>query len=145
MSTPSQLVAAIEARLNDRPLLDEVEVLVEDPNELEARIDKALSELGLAILIGKPRWVNTTPQSTVANMEMVVPIALGENPTLWRDEAHPNRPTCDDAAWEVTLALQGMRVIGFQPLSVTGGDPVDDKARALYEVSVRTKAVVTGK
>ena len=95
----------------------------------------------MLILIGQPSWRNGTEDLLVANMEVTVEIAIGENPKIWRAESGW-KIVALDAAELVTERLQGLRVAGFKPLSVTNGVPVDDKKRQIFQVDAGTKWIV---
>lgn len=139
MGELSDFTAAIEARLKALPALAGIEVLVEDAAELESKINTALAELGMLILIGEPSLDNTTPTSRVGNMKISSSLAVGENPTIWRGVG---KPVCVDVAGIVVKGLQGLAVAGFQPLRVLRADKVPDKRRQIYEIAIESMVIV---
>lgn len=142
------LTAAIEARLTTGFAaiaaanpgtrlqgMSGVKILVEDAHDLETQINKALNELGMALVIGQPVLENTTPLSERANFKVHVSIAIGENPLMARG---PHKPVCLDVVQAVVQLLQQFQIAGFQPLRVQRADFVPDKKRQLYELPVET-------
>jgi hypothetical protein len=115
--------------------ISHVVILVEDAHDLETQINKALNELGMALVIGQPVLENTTPLSQRANFKVNTSIAIGENPLLWRGE---HKPFCLDVVQAVVQLLQGFPVTGFQPLRVQRADFIPDKKRQLYELPIES-------
>ena len=147
MSKLNTLTTAINARLTaglvalnnpvDGPLTTEITVLTEDAGDLETKIDKAINELGLLVLIGQPHFVNTELLANSANCKISLAVAVGENPTLWRDEADL-KPHAVAVMEYVTQLLHQFRVTGFQNLRVLRSDFIPDKKRQMYEISLET-------
>jgi hypothetical protein len=81
----SDLILAIQGRIQGMSQLSGIPVLIEDPLELQEQVDNALSQVGLVILIGQPRWRNLRPDSQAAENKVTVEIAIGEAPTVWRE------------------------------------------------------------
>ena len=120
-----------------------MKVISEDVQDLDTEISKAVEEIGMLILIGQPAWKNLKPDNQTAEMSLVIEIAIGEVPTVWRDaKADPPKPRCMDVAQLVTQLLQGFKVSGYRYLSVQDGKPIRDKKRQLYEVAVAVKWIV---
>jgi hypothetical protein len=143
MANLSDLVAAIEDRLKNAAVLAGASVLTEDVQDLGTEIDKAIADIGMLILIGQPKWKNLKPDNQAAEMGLVIEIAIGEAPTIWRDKrAAPPNPPCVDVAQYVTQLLQGFKVGGYRYLSVQSGNPVRDRKRQLYEVVAAVKWLV---
>lgn len=147
MSKLDTLTAAINTRITtglaalnnaaDGPLTTEITVLTEDAGDLQTKIDKAINELGLLVLIGQPHFVNTELLANSANCKISLAVAVGENPTLWRDEAEL-KPHCVAVMEYVVQLLTQFRVAGFQNLRVLRADFVPDKKRQAYEISLET-------
>jgi hypothetical protein len=138
--TLSDLTAAIEAKLKSIAPQGS-DVLREDAQDLESKINVALGELGMLMLISEPEIENNTPLSRQANWKITLRIAIGENPLIWRDEPL-TKPVCMDVMQLVVRSLQGFSVLGFQPLRCLRGDLVPDKKRQLYEVTVETLLIM---
>lgn len=143
MSKLSDFTKAISDRLTavaaqPGSLLAGITVLTEDAADLETKINKAIEELGLLILIGQPVLENVNGSLTVANMKISSAIAIGENPTLWRDDPL-TKPVCLDIVEAVTAALQGFAEAGFEALRVIRADFIPDKKRQLYELTIETQ------
>jgi hypothetical protein len=115
--------------------LTKVTILIEDAQDLETKINKALNELGMLVLIGQPVLENTTPLSQRANFKVSVSVAVGENPLLWRG-AH--KPVCLDVVQTAVQLLQGFQIQGFLALKVLRGDFIPDKKRQLYELPIES-------
>jgi hypothetical protein len=115
--------------------ISQVAVLTEDAQDLDTKINKALNELGLLVVIGQPVLENTTALAQRANFKISVSIAIGENPLLWRGA---NKPVCLDVVQASMQLLQQYPIAGFQPLRVLRADFVADKKRQLYELAIET-------
>ena len=123
------------------PVTTDISVLTEDTGDLETKIDKAIDQIGLLILIGQPHFVNQTPTAPQSGMKILFAIAIGENPEAWRDEAGLN-PHCLDVVGYVTALLAQYPVAGYLPLRVMRADFFPDKKRQLYELSIETMTTV---
>jgi hypothetical protein len=163
MSQFSDYTAAINARLTaiksaNPPVVDQegfnltaalagVTILVEDTQELETQIDKAMAEVGMLILIGMPTMENTRQAISAADMIVHSAVAVGESPTVWRDApgappSNPPKPVCLDVVQAVVKGLQGLPVTGFRRLRVLRADFVPSKTRQLYEIPIESQTVV---
>src|SRR6516165_6577825 len=128
MSLFSAYTAAIAAQQQSNALAD-VPVLIEDAQELETQIAKAIDEEGLLVLIGMPTMDNTAQSVSVADFKITSSIAVGENPTIWRDNPL-TVPVCLDVVQAVIGALQGLMLQGFaRRLNVMRVDYIPDKKR----------------
>lgn len=144
MATFKELTSAIKARLDAVQLagsLTGVVILVEDACELESKINNALEQQGMLILIGQPVFENNGDSNRVASMKVSSAVAVGENPLMWRDEPL-TKPVCLDVVQTVMESLQGLDVAGFQSLRVLRADFVPDKTRQLYEVAIESDTVI---
>jgi hypothetical protein len=141
MSKLSDYTAAIYQRLKATPELDGIDVFVEDAQDLQSKLDGSLAELGMLILIGQPVLENTSQSLTVANMDITSAVAVGENPTIWRDDPL-TKLVCTDVVEIVARALQGLSVAGFAPLRVLRADFIPDKSRQLYELPIESQYVI---
>jgi hypothetical protein len=115
--------------------MSRVAIMTEDAQDLDTKINKALNELGMVVVIGQPVLENTTPLSQRANFKVHVSLAVGENPLLWRGAL---KPVCLDVVQSVVQLLQGYPVAGFQPLRVQRADFIPDKKRQLYELPIES-------
>jgi hypothetical protein len=147
MSLFSAYTAAIAAQLaiaaqQQSNALADVPVLIEDAQELETQIAKAIDEEGLLVLIGMPTMDNTAQSVSVADFKITSSIAVGENPIIWRDNPL-TVPVCLDVVHAVIVALQGLLVQGFaRRLNVMRVDYVPDKKRQLYEITIESRVAV---
>ena len=147
MSLFSAYTSAIAAQLaiasqQQSNALAGVPVLVEDAQELETQIAKAIDEEGMLVLIGMPTMDNTAQSVSVADFKITSSIAVGENPTIWRDDPL-TVPVCLDVVQAVIVALQGLMVQGFaRRLNVMRVDYIPDKKRQLYEITIESRIAV---
>lgn len=119
-----------------------IPVLIEDANDLETQIQKAINDTGMLVLIGMPTMDNTQQSSAVADLKITSAIAVGENPTLWRDTPL-TKPVCLDVVHSIITTLQGFLVPGFaKRLNVIRVDFIPDKKRQLYEITIESRAVI---
>lgn len=150
MSLFSAYTAAIAAQLaiaaqQQGNALAGVPVLVEDAQELETQIAKAIDEEGMLVLIGMPTMDNTAQSAAVADFKITSSIAVGENPVIWRDPAAAGLtvPVCLDVVQAVIIALQGLMIQGFaRRLNVMRVDFIPDKKRQLYEITIESRIAV---
>lgn len=147
MSLFSAYTAAIAAQLSaaaqqqGNPLAD-VPVLIEDAQELETQITRAIDEEGMLVLIGMPTMDNTAQSAAIADFKITSSIAVGENPVIWRDNPL-TVPVCLDVVQAVVVALQGLMVQGFaRRLNVMRVDFIPDKKRQLYEITIESRIAV---
>jgi hypothetical protein len=142
MSKLSDFTKAIYDRLKALPTLEGVDVFVEDAEDLQTKIDTSLAHLGMLILIGQPVLQNESSTLTVANMSVNSAVAIGEMPTIWRDDPL-TKPVCTDVVEIVAGALQGLSVEGFAPLRVLRADFVPSKdGRQVYELPIESQYVI---
>lgn len=136
---------AIKARLEPftaagQPL-EGVDILIEDAPELEALINKSLQEQGMLILIGLPKLNNREEtKNGPANFDIVSEIAIGEQPTMWREA--DDDPTALDVAEIVLNKVQGLAVPGFGRLRVSNTVPIPDKQRQVYQLEIKSSHIV---
>lgn len=147
MSLFSAYTAAIAAQLgiaaqNPNSGLAGVPVLIEDAQDLQTQINKAVDDEGMLILIGMPTMDNTAQSVSVADFKITSSIDVGENPTIWRDEPL-TVPVCLDVVQGVIVALQGLSVQGFgRRLNVMRVDYVPVKDRQLYRITIESRIAV---
>lgn len=147
MSLFSAYTAAIAAQLaiaaqQQANALAGVPVLIEDAQDLETGISRAVDEEGMLILIGMPTMDNTAQSVNVADFKITSAIAVGENPVIWRDNPL-TVPVCLDVVQGVIVALQGLQVQGFaRRLNVMRVDFIPDKKRQLYEITIESRIAV---
>jgi len=135
----NQLAAAAAIQGNK---LAGISVLVEDANDLQTQIDTAIDQVGMLVLIGMPAMDNTQQSVAIADLKITSAIAVGENPTIWRDNPL-TKPVCLDIVQAVIAALQGFLVQGFsRRLNVTRVDFIPDKKRQLYEITIESRAII---
>lgn len=147
MSLLSAYTAAIAAQLaiaaqNPNSGLAGVPVLIEDAQDLQTQINKAVDDEGMLILIGMPSMDNTRQSAAVADFKISSIIDVGENPTIWRDEPL-TVPVCLDVVQGVVAAVQGLVVQGFaRRLECTKVSPVPVKDRQLYRITIESRIIV---
>lgn len=135
----TQLTVAAQQQGN---ALTDVPVLIEDAQELETQIAKAIDEEGMLVLIGMPTMDNTAQSAAIADFKITSSIAVGENPVMWRDNPL-TVPVCLDVVQAVVVALQGLMIQGFaRRLNVMRVDFIPDKKRQLYEITIESRIAV---
>ena len=149
-TTLATLTAAVNTRLtaglaalNDvaGPLTAEIAILTEDVGDLDTKINKAINEIGMLVLIGQPHFVNESPTAPASCLKIHFAIAIGELPTTWRDDGGL-KPKAPAVVQYVTQLLAQYWIEGFLPLRVLRADFVPDKKRQLYELSLETVATI---
>ena len=118
-----------------------ITVLVEDTNDLQTKINKAIAEIGMLVLIGEPHFVNESPFNPDTNAKITFAVAVGETPIIWRDAASL-KPHCKDVSEFVAALLQYYQIAGFQKLRVLRNDFVPDKKRNLRELTIETMVTI---
>ena len=147
----SNLTAAIAARLQSGltamdnevtgPATATIAILTEDAGDLVTKINKAVDQIGMLILIGQPHYENQTPTAPQSQIKIKLAIAVGEVPDVWRDAAGLN-PHCLDVVGYVQQLLAQYNIPGYLNLRVLRADYVPDKKRQLYELSLETSTTL---
>jgi len=115
-------------------------ILPEDTHDLGTEITKAVSKIGLVILVGMPHGINkSTMQNPNLELQVNLSIAIAEVPITWR--AVVGRPKAPAIALIIAQLLQNFKVAGFQYLRVSKLDYIPDKVRQLYEVPIETSLI----
>jgi hypothetical protein len=122
-------------------ILSGIPVLIEDASELLTSIQTQIDQVGMLILIGMPTGQDTGQSVAIANDKIISAIAIGENPTIWRDDPL-TKPVCLDVVYAVKAAIQGLIVPGFaQRLHVPRFDFFPHETRQLYEVTIESRLI----
>lgn len=123
------------------PQTSAITVLTEDANDLETKINKAIAQIGMLVLIGEPHFVNESPFNPDTNAKITFAVAVGETPIIWRDAAGL-KPHGKDVSEFIAALLAQYQIVGFQKLRVLRNDFVPDKKRNLRELTIETMATI---
>ena len=145
MTPFSTLSQAIQDKLNSLAIMSKVVFIQEDDGNVPTQIEKEIGRIGMGCLLGVPDFFNKDATlSDVINANISVQILFIEVPALWRKTG--NEPHCADLGQEAGAALQGLQVVGFEPLRVLRGARVVDKEAGpvgLYRLEIETMQVFT--
>src|SRR5712664_1833387 len=122
-------------------ILNGVAIVREGTADVGTQVDKAVDQTGMLIIIGIPRYDNTMQSQHVGNMKMATEIAIGENPTLWRNGPPNMKPPCLTVEKRVRELLQGFGIVGFQPLRVMTGVPLTGKKGQVFSIQIEAEFV----
>lgn len=140
MNLLRELQDTVKAVAQSAPGLAGVTFLVEDAKDLQTEIDKAISKVGLLVLVFNPNCTaseDTDGRQVPDNMIAEIRIEIGEEPVIWRKTG---RPSCMDVADQLARTLHGYEPSNlFQPFKVTAIEFTPTSTRQVYAISVRTR------
>jgi len=150
MSAPidlSALQAAINTRLTTLDYFggDKIVIINEDEKDIDARINTALGQIGLMVLIGTPKIQNQeteAPESKPFNGKFTIEFAIGENPPINRTGEPTEYITCLNAMMAVLQRLHGWAPSGWKKLAVSETNPQRDTKRQVNALVATTERVL---
>jgi hypothetical protein len=120
-----------------------VPVLIEDTKDLATEIEKAVSGIGMLILIGNPIFLNRGAERVLSG-DVEIEIAIAENPAINRADGNSNIRAMD-AAQFVAQRLHGKSPgYPFGKIVITSVDFVPDEEKQLFEVKLKIDATMPG-
>jgi hypothetical protein len=135
----SALQQALVKRLQQEAHYAPVTILYENSLELLNEIDRALAELGIAILIMTPEWKDESPNiPTVILDDLTVVAEVQENPLINRSESGSRIPG-GVIAWRCAKDLAQTKVNGAMLIHTEGRQEIDqEKGTVNWKLTFKT-------